>query len=66
MHSQVVNSNLYTVLNDRLLAERPMVVTTNLQTAEIARRYSPQIVSRLLGNFRLVAFLGEDVRRLRR
>ena len=38
------------------------MVSTNLQSDEIARRYSPQIASRLLGSYRLVAFVGEDIR----
>ena len=60
--TQFVSSALYTVLNDRLLAGRPTVVSTNLQSDEIALRYSPQIASRLLGSYRLVAFVGRDVR----
>ena len=55
--TQFVSSALYTVLNDRLLAGRPTVVSTNLQSDEIALRYSPQIASRLLGSYRLVAFV---------
>ena len=62
MTTQFVSSALYTVLNDRLLAGSPTVVSTNLQSDEIARRYSPQIASRLLGSYRLVAFVGEDIR----
>ena len=58
MTTQFVSSALYTVLNDRLLAGSPTVVSTNLQSDEIARRYSPQIASRLLGSYRLVAFVG--------
>ncbi len=41
MTTQFVSSALYTVLNDRLLAGSPTVVSTNLQSDEIARRYSP-------------------------
>ena len=62
MTTQVVSSALYTVLNDRLLASSPTVVSTNLQSDDIARRYSPQIASRLLGSYRLVAFVGQDIR----
>lgn len=62
MTTQFVSSALYTVLNDRLLASSPTVVSTNLQSDDIARRYSPQIASRLLGSYRLVAFVGQDIR----
>lgn len=53
---------LYTLINDRILSGKPTVISTNLTTDGIARRYNPQIASRLRGNFRRVAFVGEDIR----
>lgn len=57
-----VTSALYTVVNDRLLAGKPMVISTNLTIDEIARRYNPQIASRLQGSFNRLTFVGEDIR----
>jgi len=57
-----VTAALYTLLNDRLLAGRPMIVSTNLNAQELAERYSPQIASRLQGNFNQKIFVGEDIR----
>ena len=62
MPSQFVTSALYTLINDRILARKAMIISTNLHTEDITRRYSPQIVSRLRGSFTRVAFLGEDIR----
>lgn len=62
MTTQFVSTALYTLLNDRLLAGAPTIVSTNLQSDEIVRRYTPQIASRLLGSYRLVTFVGEDIR----
>jgi len=56
---------LYTLLNDRLLAGKPMVISTNLNIDEIRQRYSPQIASRLQGSFQLLPFVGEDIRVLK-
>lgn len=53
---------LYTLINDRILSGKATIISTNLNSDGIARRYSPQIVSRLRGNFRRVAFVGEDIR----
>ena len=53
---------LYTLINDRVLSGKPTIISTNLTTDGIARRYNPQIASRLRGNFRRVAFVGEDIR----
>ena len=57
-----VTAALYSMLNDRLLAGKPMVVSTNLTIDEVGQRYSPQIKSRLQGNFRLLPFVGQDIR----
>lgn len=53
---------LYTLINDRVLRGKPTIISTNLTTEGIARRYNPQIASRLRGNFRRVTFLGDDIR----
>ena len=62
MHGQFVTAALYNLVNDRLLAGAPMVISTNLNVEEINRRYSPQIASRLHGNFTRLTFVGEDIR----
>ena len=62
---QFVTAALYSLLNDRLLAGKPMVVSTNLTIGEVAQRYSPQISSRLQGSFRLLPFVGQDIRVLK-
>ena len=42
-----------------------MVISTNLNIREIRERYSPQIGSRLYGNFEQIAFVGQDIRVLK-
>ena len=39
-----------------------MIISTNLNSEDLGKRYSPQIASRLRGSFTRVAFLGEDIR----
>lgn len=56
---------LYNLLNDRLLARKPMIISTNLNIDELRERYSPQIASRLQGNFQLLPFMGNDIRVLK-
>ncbi len=65
MPGQFVTAALYSLLNDRLLAGKPMVVSTNLTVEEMKRRYSPQIASRLEGSFTRLTFVGEDIRVLK-
>ena len=65
MPGQFVTAALYSLVNDRLLAGMPMVISTNLNVDELSRRYSPQIASRLHGSFTRLTFLGEDIRVLK-
>ena len=65
MAGPFVVSALYTVINDRLLRGAGTIISTNLGGDEIARRYSPQIASRLLGSYRRVPFVGKDIRLLK-
>ena len=65
MPGQFVTAALYSLLNDRILAGKPMVISTNLNVEEMNRRYSPQIASRLHGGFTRLTFVGEDIRVLK-
>ena len=62
MGGQFTTSALYALINDRLLSGKAMIISTNLNTGDLERRYSAAIVSRLRGNFKRIAFLGEDIR----
>lgn len=63
---QFVTAALYTLVNDRLLEGKPTIISTNLSSEDLSRRYSPQIASRLRGSYRRVAFVGDDIRLLKR
>lgn len=65
MTTQFTQSVLYRVLNDRLLENRPVIVSTNLSDQALRQRYSAPIASRLLGAFEVCLFLGQDIRQLR-
>jgi len=59
-------SAVYELLNTRLRDRRSTVVSSNLGSEEIARRYSPQIASRLSGSFEELKFYGKDIRLLKK
>lgn len=63
--TSVVIAALYSLVNDRLLSGKSTIISTNLNVEEIARRYSPQIASRLQGNFKGLTFIGNDIRVLK-
>ena len=62
MPGQFVTAALYSLLNDRMISGKPMLITTNLNVEEMGRRYSPQIASRIYGGFAGKAFVGKDIR----
>lgn len=62
MGGQFTTAALYTLINDRILMKKPTVISTNLTSADIEKRYSVQIASRLRGEYTRVAFVGEDIR----
>ena len=62
MPGQFTTSALYSLINDRLLSGKPIIISTNLTIEEFDRRYNRQIASRLRGSFVRVPFLGEDIR----
>lgn len=59
-------SALYNILNSRLTAGKQTIVSTNLGDDELARRYIPQTVSRLNGEFDTLLFLGRDIRAIKK
>ena len=65
MPGQFTTAALYSLLNDRLISGKPMLITTNLNKDEMTRRYSPQIASRIYGGFVGNSFVGEDIRILK-
>ena len=48
-------------IEDRLVANRHTVISSNLTMEEAARRYSPQIASRLIGEYHVLHFFGDTL-----
>ncbi len=65
MGGQFVTTALYTLINDRLLSGKATIISTNLTAEELEKRYSSQILSRLRGAYRRVAFVGDDIRMMK-
>ena len=63
MTTAFVQSALYQIINTRLMEKRSTIISTNLSPEKLAQRYTPQIASRIEGEYRLLAFVGEDIRK---
>ena len=66
MTTSFVQSALYQIVNSRLLAGKQTIISTNLTPEEIGRRYSPQIRSRIEGEYQILPFFGKDIRQQKR
>ena len=66
MATPMAVSALYNLINTRLVNGRRMIISTNLRDDELTKRYTPQIASRILGEFVHLPFAGNDIRMIRR
>lgn len=56
---------VYQIINDRLVNGRKTVLSTNLTVEEIGRRYGEAVLSRVRGEYQIIRFFGEDIRRMK-
>ncbi len=56
------SSQLALMLNERILREKPTIISTNLKMQEITDRYSERIFSRISGYYTVMHLLGGDIR----
>lgn len=56
------NAAIYDVVNARLMAERPTIISTNLGLKGLEERYGERFTSRIIGNCAMLEFRGRDVR----
>ncbi len=59
-------SALYQLINTRLIEGKKLIISTNISPDDLKRKYSPQIHSRLIGEFEILHFIGEDIRKKRK
>ncbi len=61
--SPYVASSLYSLVNTRVCRRAPTIYTSNIiNDADLQRRYTEKVVSRLLGSCETLCFCGEDIR----
>lgn len=53
---------LYQLVNARMVAGKPTIINTNLTVREIRERYVDRVASRLLGEYLVLGFVGQDIR----
>ncbi len=62
----VTNTALFDIINTRLINKKHTIISTNLSIQELQNTYSDRIVSRFLGNYKLLRLVGEDIRLIKK
>ena len=57
-----VSSQLFQLVNERLLRRKPVVISTNLTPEHFMNTYSERIFSRITSNYTMLKLYGEDIR----
>lgn len=64
--TETMNNNkfteLFNIINTRLLNDKKMIISTNLTLNELYNEYDERVMSRLIGNFTICKFIGDDIR----
>ncbi len=55
-------TELFNVINTRLLNNKKILISTNLTLNELYKEYDERVMSRIIGNFVICKFIGEDIR----
>ncbi len=66
MLTSFVQSAFYRIVNDRLISRKKTVLSTNLPVEELGQRYGEAVLSRIRGEYQILRFFGEDIRRLKK
>lgn len=55
-------SELFRIINTRILNGKSTIISTNLSLGDIKKNYSERVLSRIMGHFTQLKFYGEDIR----
>lgn len=55
-------SVFFDILNTRLLNEKSTIISSNLTLGNLEKKYTERVASRIIGNFEVMRFLGDDIR----
>ena len=56
-------STLYNLINVRISKKKPVIISTNMSQNYILQKYTDRIASRIFGEYIILPFIGEDIRK---
>jgi len=60
--TSLTSAELFGFINQRLLDQKHTIISTNLKFADLETQYSDRTISRLVGNYTILRFVGDDIR----
>ena len=60
--TQFFTSTVYNIINPRLNRSLPTIISTNLDYYDLSERYNDRVASRIITNYTILQFAGEDIR----
>lgn len=60
--TQYTTAALFDIINSRLISGKKTVINTNLSIEELKKKYGERVVSRIYGHFKVIQFIGGDIR----
>lgn len=55
-------TELFKIINTRITKNKKILISTNLTLNQLFERYDERLISRLIGEFNICKFIGEDIR----
>lgn len=65
LRTDAKNAEVFSILNQRLLLDKSTIISTNVGIEDIKKYYEERIFSRIIGNFSIKRFFGEDIRKIK-
>jgi DNA replication protein DnaC len=62
LNNSFTNSELFNIINARMISDKKTIISTNLPLADLAQTYSDRIISRIFNEFAIFKFYGKDLR----
>lgn len=62
MNNSFTNSEIFNIVNTRLLNKKKTIISTNLSPVEVRNTYYDRVSSRVFGNYEMLRFFGNDLR----
>lgn len=62
LNNSFTSGEIFNIVNTRLISGKKIIISTNLSPSQIGKTYTQRTLSRILDKFRVIEFIGNDLR----